>query len=151
MCEHAYNFILDDLVVGNILFGSDLELLKRMGIDVVVCVVPELPQPLEKYKEKGISLFHIPIDDSPHVDIEKWFDDVSHFIMMHRLMGRKTLVHCHAGISRSTTIACAYLMNLFLCNDVKAIYWMRSKRPCTNMNGGFLRQLKNYAKKLGGS
>ena len=145
MCEHDLDWCLEDLAIGNIRGGSNLDWLKQQGIDAVVCAIPILPHPIEVYTQKGFSLFHIPIDDDPGVDISKWFDDVTYFIMAHRLVKRKVFIHCHAGISRSTTLACAYIMNLFRCNDVKAIYWVRDKRPCTNMNSGFLRQLKQYA------
>jgi protein-tyrosine phosphatase len=144
ICKYDYDWILDDLAVGNIVAGSNLDNLLNHGINVVICAIPTLPLPIEKYKQKGIILLHIPIDDAPEVNIEKWFDHVSDFIMTNRLMGRKVLVHCHAGMSRSTTLACSYIMNLLKWDEVKALYWMRDNRPCTNINPGFLRQLAHY-------
>ena len=147
-CVHNFNWILDDLAVGNINIGSDLSTLKRNGIDVIVCAIPQLPHPASVYSSNGFSLFHIPIDDSPDVDIKRWFSDVSHFILVHRFMGRKTLVHCHAGMSRSVSLACAYLMNLLNCDAVKALYWIQQKRPCIAVNPGFYRQLITYGQEL---
>jgi len=147
LCDHDYNWVITDVAVGNIKAGSDLAHLKQIGISVIVCVVPQLPHGLEVYKQQGFALLHIPIDDSPEVDIGRWFDGASDFIMAHRLMGRKVLVHCHAGMSRSVSLVCAFLMNLCRWDDVKALYWIRDKRPCIHVNPGFLRQLSHYGKK----
>lgn len=147
MCSNDFDWVLNDLAVGNVIAGSQLDRLKAAKFSAIVCVIPDLPHPAEFYKEKGFSLFHIPIDDHPSVDISKWFDDVTAFILLHRQKNQKVFIHCHAGISRSTTLTAAYIMNLFRCNDAKAVYWVRMKRPCTNMNSGFLRQLKTYAQK----
>lgn len=147
MCDEDYNWILNDVAVGNIRVGANLAYLKNEDIMAVVCAIPVLPHPVETYHEHGFSLMHIPIDDAPDVDIERWFDDVSDFIMVNRLLKRKVLVHCHAGMSRSVSLACAFLMNLFGCDDVKALYWIRDKRPCINVNPGFLRQLASYGRK----
>jgi protein-tyrosine phosphatase len=148
MCDSDYNWILNDIAVGNVRAGRNLTELQSVGISVIVCAIPDLPYPIETYKKNGFSLFHIPIDDAPDVDIEKWFDDVSDFIMANRLMQKKILVHCHAGMSRSVSLTCAFLMNLFRCNDVKALYWIRDKRPCVAVNPGFLRQLASYSRKI---
>lgn len=147
MCEDKMNWILDDLAVGSVQAGGDLDMLTKNGITVIVCALPELPLPLEEYKRKGFSMLHIPVDDYPLVNIGRWFDDVTHFIMIHRLQNRKTLVHCAMGISRSASLACAYLMNLFHCDEVKALRWLRDKRYCVNVNPGFYRQLVQYGKK----
>ena len=147
LCRSHFNWILDDLAVGNVVAGSDLDTLLANKINVVVCALPKLPIPLEHYKQKNIILLHIPIDDSPEVDIARWFDYVSEFIMLNRLLNRKVLIHCHAGISRSTTLACSFIMNLLRWDETRALHWMREKRPCTNVNYGFLRQLTSYGSK----
>jgi protein-tyrosine phosphatase len=147
MCEHDLDWILEDLAVGNINAGKNLDLLTHHGIYALVCAVPELPCPVQEYQKKGIALLHIPIDDSPMVDIGRWFDDVSDFIMAHRMMKKKILVHCYAGMSRSASLACAFLMNLLKWDDVSCLHWMKIKRPCININSGFLKQLALYGKK----
>ncbi len=146
-CESDFNWILDDIAVGNVRFGSNFQSLKSENISAIVCAIPELPHSIEEYKKQGFSLFHIPVDDSPEVNIDRWFDDVSDFIMANRLMNRKVLVHCHAGMSRSVALTCAFLMNFFCCDDIHALYWIKAKRSCINVNPGFLRQLSMYGKK----
>lgn len=146
MCDHDYDWILNDVAVGNIRAGSDLDHLRTQGISVIICAIPILPRSIEDYKKYGMSLLHIPIDDAPEVDIERWFDGSSDFIMSNRLMNRKILVHCHAGMSRSVSIVCAFLINLFRCDYVRCLYWIREKRPCIAVNPGFMRQLASYGK-----
>jgi hypothetical protein len=148
MCDHDYDWILNDVAVGNIRAGSDLDHLRQQGISVIICTIPLLPRSIEDYKAHGMSLLHIPIDDSPEVDIGRWFDGSSDFIMSNRLMNRKVLVHCHAGMSRSVSIVCAFLINLFQCDHVRCLYWIREKRPCIAVNPGFLRQLESYGRKF---
>ena len=146
-CTENLNWILNDLAVGNINAGSNLDELLKNHISAIVCALPFLPLPVETYKLKGIIVLHIPIDDAPEVNIERWFDEVSDFIMINRLMNRKVLVHCHAGISRSATLACSYLMNLLKWDEIKALKWVKDSRACTSPNPGFIRQLIHYGKK----
>ena len=56
ICKYDYDWILDDLAVGNIVAGSNLDNLLNHGINVVICAIPTLPLPIEKYKQKGIIL-----------------------------------------------------------------------------------------------
>ena len=54
------------------------------------------------------------------------------------------LVHCAAGISRSSSTVIAYLMKKFGWTYVKAYGFVRGKRPVISPNNGFIRQLRNY-------
>jgi protein-tyrosine phosphatase len=148
MCEHDFNWILDDVAVGNVYAGKNLDGLTALGISVIVCALPTLPLPAETYKAKGFSLLHIPVDDSPQVNLFQWFDYVSEFIMAHRLLGRKVLVHCYAGMSRSVSLVAAYLINFFYWDSIRALYWIRDRRPCVSVNSGFLKQLGEYGSKF---
>lgn len=54
----------------------------------------------------------------------------------------KVLVHCNAGVSRSSTICIVYLMfERKMCFD-SAYALVKSKRECIRPNDGFLKQLK---------
>lgn len=56
-------------------------------------------------------------------------------------MGR-ILIHCNAGVSRSSTICIAYLMAEHKMNFDTAFSLVKSKRECIRPNDGFLKQLK---------
>lgn len=49
-------------------------------------------------------------DDIPSFDMTKHFNAGIEFIQANRKKGNNILVHCHAGISRSSTMVIAYLM-----------------------------------------
>jgi protein-tyrosine phosphatase len=144
MCSNHFDWILEDVALGNIIAGSQLNELQKNNISAVVAILPHLPHKSSHYVKNGFSLFHIPLFDAPNEDISKWFDHVSDFIMAHRFMKRKILVHCHAGISRSTTLVASFLMNLKNWNHNEAIRYIRTKRSCVNPNTGFLKQLSKY-------
>lgn len=63
--------------------------------------------------------------------------------------GRKAggvLVHCQAGVSRSSTVAATYLMCSQRISLQEALEIMRKARPCICPNTGFQAQLKLLAK-----
>lgn len=62
--------------------------------------------------------------------------------------GKKVVVNCFAGVSRSTTIVLAYLMYKNKMSVQDAIYFVRSKRPIVNPNYGFVCQLYNLENTL---
>lgn len=56
--------------------------------------------------------------------------------------GNVVLVHCLAGMSRSATIVCAYLLATTSMNTQEAISFVRSKRSIIQPNYGFEKQLR---------
>ena len=62
-------------------------------------------------------------------------------------MGGKVFVHCVAGVSRSSTIVIAYLMNKGMTYK-EAFEWVKKKHSIAFPNYGFQRQLQNYEKVL---
>lgn len=57
------------------------------------------------------------------------------------------LVHCLAGMSRSATIVCAYLLATTPMNTEETIAFVKSKRPMIHPNYGFQKQLKTWEAK----
>lgn len=56
----------------------------------------------------------------------------------------KVLVHCHAGISRSSTICMAYLMAVKKYRMEEAYEYVKSRRRCVSPNFNFMEQLLNF-------
>ena len=56
------------------------------------------------------------------------------------------LVHCYAGVSRSSSFVIAYLIQKYIISFDDAKEKVKKKRPCVHPGDGFVHQLKNYAK-----
>jgi hypothetical protein len=62
--------------------------------------------------------------------------------------GTATLVHCDAGISRSSTVVISFVMKEKQLRLQKAYEYVRKKRGIIQPNFGFIRQLISYEKEL---
>ncbi|CAG2109508.1 unnamed protein product [Medioppia subpectinata] len=83
------------------------ENLELLGITLIINATYEWPN----VEPEGVTCYRVPVDDSEGDDIGIYFDDVSDKIEENAQNGGKTLVHCMAGASRSTTLVLAYLEN----------------------------------------
>mmetsp|Transcript_25465 Transcript_25465/g.51870 ORF Transcript_25465/g.51870 Transcript_25465/m.51870 type:complete len:183 (+) Transcript_25465:178-726(+) len=86
-------------------------------------------------------------DDNPSQNIEKFFVDTSPFILAGAKAGG-VLVHCYAGVSRSATCICAFLMATNGLTAEEALAQVRKGRPEAKPNEGFWIQLQNYERTL---
>lgn len=57
---------------------------------------------------------------------------------------KNVLVQCHAGVSRSATIICAYLIKHKALTPTQALQLLKEKRHRAKPNAGFLKQLEEY-------
>lgn len=80
--------------------------------------------------------------DLPETDLLVVIKQSSEFIERCREDGGKILVHCNAGVSRSTSVVIGYLMRHHDYTFLQALGLVRSKRPCVQPNVGFINQLK---------
>lgn len=77
-----------------------------------------------------------------------YFEQACTFIEEARQSKGSVLVHCVCGVSRSTTLCCAYLMKHHSMTVEQALVQLRSRRHIIQPNNGFLRQLVLYGQKL---
>lgn len=61
------------------------------------------------------------------------------------------LVHCAAGVSRSVSVVCYYLMTRYAWDYARAIAYIRENRSIAMPNQEFQRQLMEYHRWLAGS
>lgn len=87
------------------------------------------------------------LDDSESQKITNCFQDAYQFIEEQR---KKTnvLVHCAAGISRSSAMLISYLMKKYNLTFDEALKIVKAKRTCVQPNSGFEKQLREYEKTL---
>lgn len=80
--------------------------------------------------------------DLPETQLNKIIRETNEIIQsVHERNGR-ILVHCNAGVSRSSTVCIAYLMTHNRMSFDSAFGLVKSKRECIRPNDGFLKQLK---------
>eukprot|EP01112_Ceratiomyxa_fruticulosa_P003162 TRINITY_DN1353_c0_g3_i2.p1 TRINITY_DN1353_c0_g3~~TRINITY_DN1353_c0_g3_i2.p1 ORF type:complete len:135 (-),score=21.78 TRINITY_DN1353_c0_g3_i2:110-514(-) len=87
------------------------------------------------------------IDDDVY-DISAHFQHCFDFINKAKLSKERVLVHCQAGVSRSSTIVCAYLMFSEGWTVEETLKFVRSKRPIIEPNQGFLLRLLLLEEKI---
>lgn len=87
-------------------------------------------------------------DDNVVFNMVPYFEQASQFIDEARQSNGVVLVHCVCGVSRSTTLCCAYLMKHHSMSVEQALVQLRSRRHIIQPNNGFLRQLVLYDERL---
>lgn len=101
-------------------------------------------------KQPGIESIRVPVDDSEKDNIAEFFDLVADKINEKTIEKVNVVVHCVAGISRSTTLVMAYLLKYHRMDVRSAFNHIHLRRPVARPNNAFFRQLINYEMKLFG-
>ncbi|KAK7896745.1 hypothetical protein WMY93_022070 [Mugilogobius chulae] len=90
----------------------------------------------------------VPVNDSFCEKILPWLDRSVEFIEKAKACNARVLVHCLAGISRSATIAIAYIMMRMNMSLDEAYRFVKEKRPTISPNFNFLGQLLDFEKRI---
>ena len=137
--------IIPHLFLGSIGAASNLKQLQNFKITHVVCCA----QGIKNFFPDRFKYCNLNLLDSEKENIKKYFKESFDFIDDAIKNGGNVLVHCHAGVSRSSTILIAYIMKSQKMKLDKVIDLLREKRHKVSPNVGFLLQLKEYEKELG--
>jgi len=127
----------DRLYITDASGASNKQALKRLQITHVLSAVgfePPFPQDF-KYL-----VLHV--DDADEEDMVSHFPSCVQFIREALNSGGAVVIHCAAGISRSSTVAICYLMTTKGINFEEALDIVKKGRSCVYPNWGFRRQLK---------
>lgn len=88
--------------------------------------------------------------DTPDQNLSQYFNVCNDFIHAARIRDGHVLIHCLAGMSRSVTVAVAYIMSVTSLNWKESLKVVRAGRAVANPNLGFQNQLQEFeALKLG--
>ena len=144
--RHVYediSQITDNIFIGNKEIAKDVKQLKKYGITHIVNCANELKY-LIKYHKNVFEYLWLPLVDSYIENINEYFSKTNQFIDDAITKGGKVLIHCSAGISRSSSVTIAYLMykeNITFDNALKKV---KNERSYCKPNDGFVEQLKEY-------
>lgn len=138
--------ILPGLIMGSQDVAHKIEILDKFKVTHILNVASHVNN---IYPEKYTYLT-MDLRDLPDFPISKAFPEAIDFIDNVMKSGGCVLVHCNAGISRSATIVLAYLMKAKAMSLNDAFTYLRSKRPSSFPNPGFMIQLKTFEDMLGG-
>lgn len=141
---------IDEIVSRLYLSGDDAatsrQVITSTGITHIVNLTTNVPNTFEpQVVYRKFLIYDLPTQSLEHV-----FDEAFRFIddsLSHNDCN-KVLVHCNAGVSRSSSIVIAYLLkkNLF-STYLDAYHHVKSKRSIISPNPGFVAQLKKLENK----
>ncbi|KAE8299874.1 Dual specificity protein phosphatase 19 [Larimichthys crocea] len=86
----------------------------------------------------------VSILDQPDADVLLHMQDCCDFIQQAHSEKGVVLVHCNAGVSRAPAVVIGYLMSCDGQSFDDAFSLVKSARPASCPNPGFLEQLRNY-------
>lgn len=145
ICPNTYGFVVDtkldnipvlvsdyvyigsqDCTANNVLEAYDIKHVLSLGINVAC----------------GVDNKFVNCLDLPETNIKEILIDSLPFI--HKCVESKenVLVHCNAGVSRTSMVAIGYLMHYERMQYQDAYDLIKSKRPAIQPNDGFKKQLK---------
>jgi protein-tyrosine phosphatase len=103
-----------------------------------------------KLHNRKIKYLRISIRDDVGVDIKPYFNKTYKFIKKAYEQNESVLVHCYAGVSRSSTIVIAFLMKEFNLTLREALEHVVDKRSMIHPNMGFFMSLTQLEKEIRG-
>ena len=132
--------VLPNLYLGSIFAATNEETLDDKKITHVLTMgnymEPKFP---EKFIYKVWKL-----DDDEGENIKQYFNEGIEFIQDAMNEGGIVFVHCAAGVSRSSSMVCAYLMKTNKWKFYKALSFLQERRWVVCPNSGFQKQLQEF-------
>jgi len=141
--SHRTEIISGRLHVGSSIDANDDAFLQENKISAIVSLGSAISDSIVE-RIGADNYLHINIADSSQTNILQYFPCVNTFIDSHQT----TLVHCMAGISRSSACAIAYIMKTQVMSCKEAFQFVKSKRPIVSPNFSFIGQLEAYGQRL---
>ncbi|KAK0162340.1 hypothetical protein PV327_008685 [Microctonus hyperodae] len=136
---NGMNKVLPGLYVGNYRDSKDAAQLERYEITHILAI-HDAARRLHSDKHYLCIL----AADTPNQNLSQYFPLCNDFIHAARLRGGNVLIHCLAGMSRSVTVAVAYIMSTTNLSWKEALKVVRVGRAVANPNTGFQQQLQDF-------
>ncbi len=143
--NHPASQVTPFLFLGNMKDAGDAAALRRLGIDHVLNVTTTPPG---YTPHPGILYKQLHAADNGYQNLRQYFDEAFEFIEAARRRGGAVLIHCQAGVSRSPTIAVAYLIKNSPMSMVEAYRFVKARRSIISPNLNFMGQLLEFEQGL---
>jgi len=143
--NHPASQVTPFLFLGNMKDASSAEGLARLGIDHVLNVTAASPA---YDMSTSITYKQLHAADNGYQNLKQYFDEAFAFIDLARSRNGSVLIHCQAGVSRSPTIAVAYLIKQFLMSLVDAYKFVKNRRAIISPNLNFMGQLLEFEQSI---
>lgn len=137
--------ILPHLYLGSQRDVLNKEVMSQNGITYVLNASNTCPKP-DFISENHF--MRIPVNDSYCEKLLPWLEKTNEFIDKAKVSNCRVIVHCLAGISRSATIAIAYIMKTMGLSSDDAYRFVKDRRPSISPNFNFLGQLLEFERGL---
>ncbi|NXN97847.1 DUS8 phosphatase, partial [Rhinopomastus cyanomelas] len=137
--------ILPHLYLGSQKDVLNKDLMTQNGISYVLNASNSCPKPDFICDSH---FMRIPVNDNYCEKLLPWLDKSIEFIDKAKVSSCQVIVHCLAGISRSATIAIAYIMKTMGMSSDDAYRFVKDRRPSISPNFNFLGQLLEYERSL---
>ncbi|CAK0822913.1 unnamed protein product [Prorocentrum cordatum] len=102
--------VLPLLYLGGLESTADVQRMVREGICAVVCCMREFEFPSSTFSDQLLDYFRVDVEDVGREPIEAFIPEALAFVHARISRGQAVLVHCRAGVSRSTVVVIAYLV-----------------------------------------
>lgn len=139
-------------VIDGLLYLCDCEdacnytFVKKLNIRYIINATKDLPDYFCDLSH--MHYLSVPIEDEHDNNVQFFFDQVFNFIERAKASSSAVLIHCHAGVSRSATLAIVYIMQSQNMGVKDACQFVRQARPTIKPNQSFMEQLTKYEKQL---
>jgi len=129
------------LFIGNYMNGAEIALANPRDFRAVLNVSTEKPY----QKAPGIAYMEVPFDDGHEIS-EKALTACIDFLMFQYETGKRTLVHCAAGISRSAAVAAAFMDFSDQMPFDAALNHIKRRRPIAQPHPAIITSLRKFLK-----
>ena len=141
------NLIYENIYLSGCNNASDLDFLTKNSFSHIINCAKSSRNFTAKNFE-NFTYLNLNLEDDPGFTIMEEIKTFIDFIENANKItpSRKILVHCFEGISRAPSLLAAYLIWKLQISKEAALKFVKEKRPCVEINLGFLYQLEKWSK-----
>jgi len=131
--------IQSNIFLGSAFNAADQNWLQKNNIEVIVNVTPGISNYFpDQYKYYNFDQAL----DITEATLKPYYEQFYEIMEENVPQGRRILVHCFAGRSRSTSLVLYYLMRKFNWTLDVALAYLKERRPIININKKFIEEIK---------